>query len=99
RSALEVICRRYPEELLSYLFSTGSETFEFDSIHHTRFGGGPAWMQEAEFPNCPVCKKKMQMVLQLPESMLPWKQSKGSNFYFFACPTHADQMRTIEQCT
>src|SRR5262245_33351502 len=71
--ALRAISPRYPVELLAYLLASGAETFEFDSINQARVGGSPAWVQDAAFPECDKCRKRMDMILQVPGSMLAGK--------------------------
>jgi len=95
--ALAVVCPRYPAELLAYLLAAGAETFEFDPIGQARIGGSPSWVQDAEFPECDECKKRMSLVLQLPGAMLPGKPLAEGTFFFFACVQHPDKTKTVAQ--
>lgn len=94
-SALSDVCPRYPKELLSYLLSPGTESFE--DGEQVRIGGSPQWVQEAEFPNCPICKKRMGLILQLPGSLLPSKPLPEGTFYFFGCREHIAETTTVGQ--
>jgi len=97
--ALKAVCPGYPAELLSYLLASGLETFEFDPMFQARVGGSPSWVQDAEFQSCDICKKRMNLILQLPGSMLPGKAMPRGTFFFFGCPTHPDQIKSVAQFT
>jgi hypothetical protein len=55
-----------------------------------RVGGEPSWIQDAEYPSCPSCKKVMPFLLQL-DSHLPkadggrWLWGSGGIAYGFWC--------------
>ena len=55
-----------------------------------RVGGEPCWIQSAEYPNCPSCKRLMSFVFQL-DSDLPtadgdeWMWGSGGIAYGFWC--------------
>lgn len=68
-----------------------------------RVGGEPCWVQDAEYPNCPSCKKAMAFLFQL-DSDLPtadggeWLWGSGGIAYGFWC----DKCRVsafLSQCT
>ncbi len=96
-SALAAVCPAFPGDLLAYLLAAGSETFEFDPMFQARIGGSPSWVQDAEFPECDECRKRMTLVLQLPGAMLPGKPLAEGTFYFFACAKHPDKTKTVSQ--
>ena len=95
--ALTVVCPRYPADLLTYLLAAGAETFEWDPIDQARIGGSPSWVQDAEFPECAECRKRMSLILQLPGALLPGKPLPEGTFFFFACVKHPDNTRTVAQ--
>lgn len=96
--ALGAVCPKYPAELLSFLFNPGIETFEFDSTFQARVGGSASWVQDAEFPNCPLCKKRMVTIMQIPGELMPGKLRDGM-FYFFGCAKHQGEAQTVVQFT
>lgn len=96
-SALAAVCPAYPRDLLAYLLAAGAETFEFDPMFQARIGGSPAWVQDAEFPECMECRKRMSLILQLPGAMLPGKPMGEGTFFFFACGKHPDKTKTVAQ--
>jgi hypothetical protein len=96
-SALSAVCPEHPTELLAYLLAAGAETFEFDPMFQARIGGSPSWVQDAEFPECEQCRKRMSLILQLPGAMLPGKPMAEGTFFFFACVRHPDNTRTVAQ--
>lgn len=93
------ICPDYPRELLGYLFNTSIESHEFDPIFQVRLGGSASWIQEPEFKSCPVCKKRMIHIAQIPGAMLPGKAPDKGNFYLLGCREHLGETCTIEQFT
>ncbi|KQZ39537.1 hypothetical protein ASD58_03815 [Duganella sp. Root1480D1] len=68
-----------------------------------RLGGHPTWVQGADYPDCPCCKKKMRFMLQL-DSQLPdqdseeWLWGSGGVAYGFNCAT-CRTTAYIWQCT
>jgi hypothetical protein len=96
-AALRAVCPAYPGELLAYLLAGGAETFEFDPMFQARIGGSPSWVQDAEFPNCPECKKRMSLILQLPGALLPGKKLPEGTFFFCGCAKHPDKTKTVAQ--
>ncbi len=59
-----------------------------ENLH--RIGGEPTWIQDAEYPNCPLCKRVMSYLFQL-DSDLPsadggeWLWGSGGIAYGFWC--------------
>jgi hypothetical protein len=98
RPALQKICTKYPDELLSYLFNSGAETFEFDPIDQARIGTSPAWVQAAEFQVCSECRRRMALVLQVPGVMIAKGWASGT-FYLFGCKQHPEITKTVVQFT
>jgi hypothetical protein len=96
-SALSAVCPEYPAELLAYLLAAGAETFEFDPMFQARIGGSPSWVQDAEFPECSECRKRMSLILQLPGALLPGKPMAEGTFFFFGCVNHPDKTKTVAQ--
>lgn len=96
-NALAAVCPAFPGDLLAYLLAAGGETFEFDPMFQARIGGSPSWVQDAEFPECNECRKRMTLVLQLPGAILPGKPLAEATLYFFACVKHPDRTKTVSQ--
>ncbi len=54
-----------------------------------KLGGWPAWVKGVEYPNCPLCGSKMQMVFQLEsEDHLPFRFGDGGTGHITRCKTH-----------
>ena len=98
-AALEAVCPEYPSDLLSYLLCIGRNSFEFEPIDQARIGTSPAWVQDPEHQTCEECKKRMQLVLQLPGSVLSKKAFHRGTFYLFGCPSHPHRTKTLGQFT
>jgi hypothetical protein len=98
-SALGDVCRKYPDDLLSYLLCVGRESFEFEPIDQVRIGTSPAWVQDPEYPICDDCKKRMRLVLQLPGTLVSKKSFHRGTFYLFGCATHPHQTKSLGQFT
>lgn len=96
-SALSAVCPEYPAELLAYLLAAGAETFEFEPMFQARIGGSPSWVQDAEYPECEECRKRMNLILQVPGAMLPGRPMAEGTFFFFGCVKHPDKTKTVAQ--
>jgi len=65
-----------------------------------KINGGLSWVQNAEFPNCSICKKRMKFILQL--SGLHFSKNKKydiheSEIYVFGCTKHTDEIKPVIQ--
>jgi len=98
-TALTVMCPRYPTELLSYLLCVGRESFEFEPMDQARIGTSPAWVQSAEHQTCDECHQRMQLVLQLPGTVISSKSFHRGTFYLFGCAKHPEQTKSLGQFT
>lgn len=98
-AALQAICPRYPQELLAYLLCVGRNSFEFEPIDQARIGTSAAWAQGAELPTCDECRKRMQLVLQLPGTLVSTSQNHRGTFYLFGCGAHSQCTRVVRQFT
>lgn len=99
REKLTAVCPRYPEELLSYLLCAGRESFEFEPIDQARIGTSAAWVQDPEFKYCPLCKRRMSLIIQLPGTLAHRKAFHRGTFFLFGCATHPDQTASSGQFT
>jgi len=98
-SALQAVCPAYPEDLLSYLLCAGRDSFEFEPIDQARIGTSPAWVQDPEPVTCKECGKRMQLVVQLPGTLISRKAFRRGTFYLFGCAAHPHQIKTLGQFT
>lgn len=98
-AALQVVCPEYPRELLSYLLCAGRNSFEFEPIDQARIGTSPAWVQDPEHQLCEECSKRMQLVLQLPGTVLSKNAFHRGTFYLFGCASHPHRTSTLGQFT
>jgi hypothetical protein len=99
KDALEGAFSRDPTGLLSYLLCTGRDSFEFDEINQARIAASPVWVQNPETPACDRCRRRMQLIVQVPGSMIAAGPGHEDAFYLFGCPSHPDVTRTIGQRT
>lgn len=98
-AALSAVCPEYPIELLSYLLCVGRASFEFEPIDQARIGTSPAWVQDPEHQTCPECRKRMNLLLQLPGAVVSEKAFHRGTFYLFGCLTHPYQIKSLGQFT
>ncbi|WP_273429771.1 hypothetical protein [Chitinibacter tainanensis] len=97
--ALSEICPKYPSELLSYLLCIGRESYEFEPIDQARIGTSPAWVQDPENQTCPECNRRMQLILQIPGTVISKRAFHRGTFYLFGCNRHPHQTKSIGQFT
>jgi uncharacterized protein YwqG len=54
-----------------------------------KLGGWPAWIQRAEYPACPTCARRMELVLQLDsEDNVPHMFGDAGLGHITQCPDH-----------
>jgi hypothetical protein len=75
-----------------------------------RAGGKPAWLQDEEWPSCPLCQRNMQFILQLSSCSIDHSRDiemRGkflvsieyyATLYFFACDP-CGVTCSVTQCT
>ncbi len=58
-----------------------------------KLGGYPFWVQSPEYPNCPVCQKRMELVFQIDsEKNLPNMWGDMGVGHITQCPDHKTQL-------
>lgn len=65
-----------------------------------RLAGYPRWVQEVEYPNCPVCDRLMdQLVFEFAsDDHVPFLWGDVGTGYFLQCPDHLEQVMFTWQC-
>jgi len=58
-----------------------------------KIGGWPSWIQGVEYPLCPVCNKRMEMVFQIDsEDNLPYMFGDAGCGHITQCRKHKDKL-------
>lgn len=58
-----------------------------------KLSGWPDWIQDVEYPNCPICHQRMRLVFQLDsENNLPFMFGDVGCGHITQCQTHKDQV-------
>lgn len=96
---LRALCAEYPHELLSYFLCAGRESYEFEPIDQARIGTSAAWVQDPAYQACDQCRKRMQLIVQLPGTVISEKAFHRGTFFLFGCPAHPDQIKHLGQFT
>ena len=99
RNALMAICPDDPVAVLSYLLCAGRESFEFEPIDQARIGTSPAWVQEPEYPACPICRARLTLILQVPGPILSRSSFHRGTFFLFGCAKHPENTQSLGQFT
>jgi hypothetical protein len=99
RGALENVYPADPQGLLGYLLAPGRDSHEFDDTFQARIAASPAWIQNAAVPACDQCRRRMQLIAQIPGGIITSSPQGEGAFYLFACAAHPDVTRTIAQRT
>lgn len=58
------------QETKVYLVDAGPRWKWNSRTYLHRIGGHPTWIQDASYPNCPVCQQTMRFILQLDSGLL-----------------------------
>ncbi len=94
---LREISATYPKESLNYLLTAGTRAHSFDPIDQARIGASVAWIQDPDSPDCPLCRKRMASIVQVPGVMLKTRGYRDGNFYLFGCVEHPEQIAQVFQ--
>lgn len=95
--ALEDISTKYPLEALTAILCDGR--IEFEPIDQLRIGTSAAWVQRPEWKYCPICKKRMSLIIQLSGARIYRKALLSGTHYLFGCKDHPDVIESVEQFT
>ncbi|MEA5452859.1 pentapeptide repeat-containing protein [Leptolyngbya sp. CCNP1308] len=84
-------------------FDDNDSDFMYDSgmyPHRDKLAGWPNWVQDIEYPHCPICQQQMnQLVFQLvSDDNIPYLWGDMGTGYILQCPTHKDQVTFLWQC-
>jgi uncharacterized protein YwqG len=64
-----------------------------------KLAGWPAWVQDVEYPSCPRCRGRMQVVLQLDsEDNVPYMWGDVGTGHITQCPQHLDVLAFARAC-
>lgn len=64
-----------------------------------KLGGWPMWVQNVEYPSCPLCKGTMQMIFQLDfEDNVPHMFGDAGCAHITQCPEHPDVLAFAWAC-
>jgi uncharacterized protein YwqG len=64
-----------------------------------KLGGWPAWVQGVEYPSCPKCQARMQLVLQIDsEDHVPFMFGDGGCGHITQCPNHKEVVTFAWAC-
>lgn len=65
-----------------------------------KLAGWPCWIQKVEYPNCPICNTRMQLVFQLDSNdHLPYMFGDLGCGHITQCPTHKAQLAFAWACS
>jgi len=95
RDKLNKLYPKNPKLLLAQILSADGRHPSSEPFDQIRCGLSAAWIQSPRFHKCPVCRRPMRLVLQVPGALLRSRVAEGC-FYLFGCPSHADQIITDE---
>jgi len=99
KEKLRNLCDAHPEDLLAYLLASGADSFEFDSINQARIGTSASWLQNPEYQYCDDCRRRMDLVVQLPGTLVSTKGYNEGTFFWFGCKKHPENLKLISQLT
>ncbi len=65
-----------------------------------KLAGYPRWVQDPEYPNCPVCDRLMnQLIFEFAsDDNIPYLWGDIGTGYFVQCPEHKEQVTFLWQC-
>ncbi|MCR8634871.1 YwqG family protein [Paenibacillus radicis (ex Xue et al. 2023)] len=77
---------------LSFTDDEESELYEsLNPATGDKLGGYPSWVQGVEYPNCPKCQEKMQLIFQIDSEInLPYMFGDSGCGHITQCNKHKD---------
>ena len=65
-----------------------------------KLAGYPRWVQDPEYPNCPVCDRSMDKLIVefASDDNIPYLWGDVGTGYFLQCPKHKKQVAFLWQC-
>jgi uncharacterized protein YwqG len=71
-----------------------------DAAEGDKLGGWPLWVQGVEYPSCPTCGSRMQLVLQVDsEDNIPHMFGDAGCGHVTQCPVHSDVLAFAWACS
>lgn len=75
-------------------------SYEYDQVYPTdegdKLGGYPRWVQDMEYPGCPICHAPMRLVFQLAScENLPYMFGDMGIAHILQCKTHKDEFAFV----
>lgn len=91
REHLERLYPPNPKSLLTSLLSANGSTESLEPFDQMRCGVSPGWIQSPRFHKCTECRRPLQLILQVPGSLIASRLAEGT-FYLFGCPSHSTNL-------
>ena len=65
-----------------------------------KLAGHPHWVQDPEYPNCPICDRSMDKLIFefASDDNIPYLWGDVGTGYFLQCPEHKQQVTFLWQC-
>ena len=65
-----------------------------------KLAGYPRWVQDPQYPNCPLCDRSMERLIFefASDDNIPFLWGDGGTGYFLQCPKHKEQVAFLWQC-
>lgn len=65
-----------------------------------KLSGYPRWVQDPEYPNCPICDRSMNRLIFefASDNNIPYLWGDVGTGYFLQCPEHKKQVTFLWQC-
>jgi hypothetical protein len=76
--------------LVSERFKPGDLSFLDRCDGSDKLSGWPCWIQDIEYPNCPTCRRPMQLVFQHTGDAIPFVFGDMGIGHITQCPEHKD---------
>lgn len=81
--------KKYEQDLLYELLSNNLAS----SLPGDKLGGWPLWIQNIEYPSCPLCNKRMRLIFQLDSEInIPYMFGDVGCGHITQCKEHKDRL-------
>jgi uncharacterized protein YwqG len=89
-----------PKLLFENQKSSGLAEAVSSALAGDKLAGWPCWIQQTEYPNCPHCRRRMELVFQLDSNdNLPYMFGDCGCGHITQCPEHKDVVTFAWACS
>jgi uncharacterized protein YwqG len=94
------IIKAMEEDQHSYIITNFMDNIGLRPLRGDKLAGYPNWVQSVEYPNCPICDRRMdRFIFEIAsDDNIPYLWGDVGTGYIVQCPDHKDRVAFLWQC-